>query len=1185
MKYLFFKQKQINKLKLLFSLYIIYLKIILLYTFFIKKIQLKNGRITSHLKENQSNKIQTNIHTVIIQTQNIQIQFTIFQSLSFLPKVLFLYYSKFGNLFFLVVSLVMLIRQDLSSFKSWIIIFTLLFFTLLNILKEYYLDKQRSKADYIQNKQKQTQFIKSVFWEELTVGDVVKIQHGETAPADMILLDSNKIRDKQCVCYIDTSNVDGKDQLRQINASSLTRIINAKDHKKYYFNKYKTLLNLKLSYEPPNQNLSTFNGQLRLKKDPKIEYLTNDNFIPRGSTVYLQKKKDWVYGLVIYTGMKTKIMLNKNYQNHKQSYLEGIIQYYFLANICFLILFSIVSNIVLIALSKNNDFIVTYVDENVTNSLRFLSYIVLYSQLIPISIHGILDILALLQQFKIQKEMEKNKNSIFKINDPSILSNLGHVNYIMFLNQIFYFIQIDYIFIDKQSCQLQNVINVARITTYTHDYKIEQEEFNDLVKGQNLQQLIITSLICNHIEHYKLDNLELIDNSILQTENSLLQFASQSGFNLFSQKNKSYIFFGKKKLIQINEKMFNYERGDKKTFSVVVQTIQNQKQKYFLYCKGDPNQIRSKMQISINEYPHFDFLVQSFKNQGIQPIVFTKKQLTQAQADKYIETYRHIQSNPQVQEEELKQLGLEYEVDLQFVGMLGFQQCINKDILPLFDLINQSNFNLYLLSNENQEQTLNTAINLKVLNGFGKQSNKQYFLITEDNLEQVWNQVRQILNELNQTFQVQESKRNTKQAKSYSQNKINETDQLKQKISKTLQDTILTEMRFQQYQLHLNGKSIFWINQDKTLMQHFTFILQFCRIVIGYNIESQIKGQLVKIIKRGMLFNPTVCSIGQGYKDTEMMKMADISIELIQTQTIQSENGGKNQQFQVISNGGDIQLSDVGYLKNLILVDGLNYFFRIQLLIYFMFYKSLLFGISLFYFNWYSLFLGSSLFDSMWVFLYDFILNLGTIFLYGIYDIPFQKTVLQIFPSLYISGQVEKQRVFSNFILQSILEGILQGTLIYYVSIYIVSRSLSIDGYTSDLGMISLVIIYSVLLVFNFKAILTAQSHKVKAVWTGQVFCLAFIIIFIFANGNDNFSNWNWVIITEEIFKRQETVYCIIYNVIVCLVITHFINVFVLEILQPNSYLLNASKIQQQKISWKDYNNNIILEQSIKKNN
>ena len=56
---------------------------------------------------------------------------------------------------------------------------------------------------------------------------------------------------------------------------------------------------------------------MKLKKDPKIENLTIENFIPRGSTIYLQKKKDWLYGLVVYAGMSTKMMQNYIKKDYK----------------------------------------------------------------------------------------------------------------------------------------------------------------------------------------------------------------------------------------------------------------------------------------------------------------------------------------------------------------------------------------------------------------------------------------------------------------------------------------------------------------------------------------------------------------------------------------------------------------------------------------------------------------------------------------------------------------------------------------------------------------------------------------------------------------------------------------------------------------------------------------------------
>lgn len=39
--------------------------------------------------------------------------------------------------------------------------------------------------------------------------------------------------------------------------------------------------------------MGAFSGNLRLKKDPKIEEITINNFIPRGCKVEMNKDKDW----------------------------------------------------------------------------------------------------------------------------------------------------------------------------------------------------------------------------------------------------------------------------------------------------------------------------------------------------------------------------------------------------------------------------------------------------------------------------------------------------------------------------------------------------------------------------------------------------------------------------------------------------------------------------------------------------------------------------------------------------------------------------------------------------------------------------------------------------------------------------------------------------------------------------
>lgn len=49
-------------------------------------------------------------------------------------------------------------------------------------------------------------------WQEIKVGDIVHLSCNEVIPADLILLWSS---DKQGVCYIDTSNIDGENNLKQ----------------------------------------------------------------------------------------------------------------------------------------------------------------------------------------------------------------------------------------------------------------------------------------------------------------------------------------------------------------------------------------------------------------------------------------------------------------------------------------------------------------------------------------------------------------------------------------------------------------------------------------------------------------------------------------------------------------------------------------------------------------------------------------------------------------------------------------------------------------------------------------------------------------------------------------------------------------------------------------------------------
>lgn len=53
---------------------------------------------------------------------------------------------------------------------------------------------------------------------------------------------------------------------------------------------YRKVLSGKIEYDPPNATHRSFSGYIKLKKDPRAEPITYDNFIPRGSVL---KNTEW----------------------------------------------------------------------------------------------------------------------------------------------------------------------------------------------------------------------------------------------------------------------------------------------------------------------------------------------------------------------------------------------------------------------------------------------------------------------------------------------------------------------------------------------------------------------------------------------------------------------------------------------------------------------------------------------------------------------------------------------------------------------------------------------------------------------------------------------------------------------------------------------------------------------------
>ncbi|CAK91816.1 unnamed protein product (macronuclear) [Paramecium tetraurelia] len=352
---------------------------------------------------------------------------------NFLPKTLYTALERFGNIYLLGISLIMLIDPTLSPFYRWITIFPVGLSVIFYVFMEFILDIRRQSHDHKINMQTTSRGAKdgsleTIKWSDIQIGDVLYLIKGDIVPADIILLDTGQVRDREAICMVDTQYYDGKSTLTKKKSSYLTQLIVLRTRLKNQFPEYRKMLTGKLEYEAPNGNTERFHGRLKLKKDPKNEELTIDNFIPKGTKI---KQTSWLFGLVVYVGENTKTMQSSHYNAQKHSFEEKQCNFYSFLMACLSLFFTLISIIVLLARSDEGNFALL-IDNNTTNGMKVFQLAILYAQLIPSTLYLLLDFVNFISLFKYEiNQIEDNITKYVKINTSNNLSDLGHVDYML----------------------------------------------------------------------------------------------------------------------------------------------------------------------------------------------------------------------------------------------------------------------------------------------------------------------------------------------------------------------------------------------------------------------------------------------------------------------------------------------------------------------------------------------------------------------------------------------------------------------------------------------------------------------------------------------------------------------------------------------------------------------------------
>lgn len=436
-----------------------------------------------------------------------------------------------------------------------------------------------------------------------------------------------------------------------------------------------------MSCEPPNKNLHEFQGLLQLQGYPP-KPLSEQNLLLRGTVL---KNTDEVVGIIVYAGMKSKIVMNSSGVRHKVSNVERKVNRIQL--VLFVVLFLLILTSALMYNrvfhqygSRDNIFYLRnkyHWSISKDAALISLTVFLLLAFLIPISMNISMEVLKTLQGDLIGHDIEmsiiledKRKRQYCRVLNTSIIEELGTVEYVLS---------------DKTGTLTSNEMVFKNIWVEGNEYTAEGmlQDKRQLLTNANFIRFWTAVVLCHEV--------------VVDTKKQEYQGSSADEVCFLEYANFMGFVFKKRTRVSIELEIFNQKRvyelllllpfSDRKMMTVVVRDIEAQS--IVILTKGADSAVLSAM--SANEpqqkIASLQAALNKFSKAGLRTLVFGLRTISDQDFSMILQEYNAFRQQKVTESMSKEQEKVRYreivgrlERDLTLIGVSAVEDKLQEGV-------------------------------------------------------------------------------------------------------------------------------------------------------------------------------------------------------------------------------------------------------------------------------------------------------------------------------------------------------------------------------------------------------------------------------------------------------------------------------------------------------------------------